>query len=75
MRPTSDSANTKLVNTLAKKEASNAKLAIQNWKEPGRSVVKYKTRNWKTITNDHNAWKESNVKVKWEWLIQGYKWA
>lgn len=30
MRPISDSANTKRVDTLAKKEASNAKLAIQN---------------------------------------------
>lgn len=58
---------------LAMEEESDAKLTIQNHREPGRSAGKCTTGNWKTVTNDWNGWRESNVKVKWEWLIRGYK--
>lgn len=39
-------------------EAQNVKLTIQNCKEPGRSAVKCKIGNWKTMTNDWNAWRD-----------------
>lgn len=73
MRPISGSANTELADTLDMEEAQNTMLTIQNYREPGRSAVKCKIGNWKTMTNDWDAWRESNVKVNWEWLIQGYK--
>lgn len=39
-------------------EAQNVKLTIQNYKEPGRPAIKCKIGNWKTMTNDWNAWRD-----------------